>query len=331
MIYDGIEIQETKLSYDKILKNTLAQSDELTIRFINGLLGDNIPLDAEVTWLDKETVNDKNKGIVADFYPKIDGKIYSIELEGDDRGNMAIRVFKYAVGGAILHGTKATNAELNISFPQPCVVFLRNTANTPRRLTWNIDFFDGQKVSLQVPTILLGEMSIEEIVRRDLFPIGQFYLRTFEPLTKNKVEAFKEAATKLLESMRDAAERGVIPKYLAPEMQKVVREIAENTVQKSELEVDLAMTTNIVETLPWVDYKEVFRQIEERGEAKGRAEGQMQIALNLFYRRGKDTSKTELANTLRELGVSDEIIHAAIKQYESEHVKQPKKRTSPER
>jgi len=244
---------------------------------------------------------------------------------------MAIRVFKYAVGGAILHGTKVTNAELNISFPQPCVIFLRNTANTPRTLTWNIDFFDGQKVSLQVPTILLGEMSIEEIARRDLFPIGQFYLRTFEPLTKNKIDAFREAATELLESMRDAAERGAIPKYLAPEMQNIVREIAENTVQKSKMEVDLTMTTNIVETLPWVDYKEVFRKIEERGKAEGITEAQMQIALNLFNRRGKDTSKIELAKILRDQGISDEIIQSAIKQYEGELAKKQKKRSSPER
>ena len=33
------------------------------------------------------------------------------------------------------------------------------------------------------------------------------------------------------------------------------------------------MTTNIKETLPWVDYGEIFRKLEERGIAKGKAEG----------------------------------------------------------
>jgi hypothetical protein len=28
------------------------------------------------------------------------------------------------------------------------------------------------------------------------------------------------------------------------------------------------MTTNIVETLPWIDYKELYEKIEERGEEK---------------------------------------------------------------
>jgi len=72
-IINGIEVQPHELSYDKIIKNTLAQSDELTIRFINGLFGDSIPLDAPVAWLDKESVNDKHTAFVADFYPTLEG------------------------------------------------------------------------------------------------------------------------------------------------------------------------------------------------------------------------------------------------------------------
>ena len=69
MIINGIEIHQHQLSYDKIIKHTLEQSDEMTIRFINGLFGDNIPLTAPVEWLDKESVTDKHTAIVADFYP----------------------------------------------------------------------------------------------------------------------------------------------------------------------------------------------------------------------------------------------------------------------
>ena len=140
MIINGIELHQHQLSYDKIIKNTLEQSDEMTIRFINGLFGDNIPLTASVEWLDKESVSDKHTAIVADFYPRIDGRMYAIEVEQDSSGDMAVRVFKYTVGGAMLHGMTATKAELNITFPQPCVVFLNSTKNTPQELTWNIEF-----------------------------------------------------------------------------------------------------------------------------------------------------------------------------------------------
>jgi hypothetical protein len=190
MLIDGIEARQHKLSYDKIIKNTLSQSDELTIRFINGLLGDNIPLDAPVEWLDKESVTDSHTAVVADFYPKIDGKIYEIEIEQDGSGDMAVRVFKYTVGGAMLHGMASTKASLSVTFPQPCVVFLSSTKNTPRDLTWDIDFFDGQKVTLRVPVILLAELSVKEIAERDLLPIGQFYLRAFKA-DERKAESFE--------------------------------------------------------------------------------------------------------------------------------------------
>ena len=76
MIINGTEVSQHELSYDKIIKNTLAQSNEMTIRFINGLFGDNIPLTAPVEWLDKESVDNKYSAIVADFYPRIDGKTF---------------------------------------------------------------------------------------------------------------------------------------------------------------------------------------------------------------------------------------------------------------
>ena len=273
MIINGIEPQQHQLSYDKIIKNTLEQSDEMTIRFINGLFLDNIPLDAPVEWLDKESVTDKYTAIVADFYPRINGRMYAIEVEQDGSGDMAVRVFKYTVGGAILHSMTATKVELNITFPQPCVIFLNSSKNTPQKLKWNIEFFDGQKVTLQVPTIQLAELSVEEIARRDLLPIGQFYLRTFETLTEQKIESFKQAAASLLTELRNAIDNKTMSYHVALQMQDTIRKTMENAIVKSGQEVDITMTTNITETLPWIDYRELFEKLEERSKAVGRAEG----------------------------------------------------------
>jgi len=250
MIINGIEAQLHQLSYDKIIKNTLTQSDEMTIRFINGLLGDNIPLGAPVEWLDKESVTDRHTAIVADFYPKIDGKMYTLEIESDDRGGMSLRVFKYSVGGAMLHGMTATDADLDITFPQPCVVFLRSKADTPQKLSWNITFFDGQKVTLQVPVVRLAELSVEEIARRDLLPIGQFYLRTFETLTESKAEDFRAAAASLLTGLKDAVDHETIPHHVGMQMQDTIRKTWDNIVIRSKQEVGFTMDANIAETSP---------------------------------------------------------------------------------
>ena len=70
------------------------------------------------------------------------------------------------------------------------------------------------------------------------------------------------------------------------------------------------MTTDIVETLPWIDYREVFAEIEERGEAKGKAEMQVEIALKMFAQQS-GADQDVLIKAMKDLGISDAAIEAA--------------------
>ena len=75
------------------------------------------------------------------------------------------------------------------------------------------------------------------------------------------------------------------------------------------------METNIVETLPWIDYSEVFKKLEERGIAKGIAKGiykrDTEIAQRAFKRLDSGVDMSETINMLRDLGIADNIIKAA--------------------
>jgi hypothetical protein len=82
------------------------------------------------------------------------------------------------------------------------------------------------------------------------------------------------------------------------------------------MEVGFDMNTNIVETLPWIDYREVFQKIEERGEERGKVTRDIEIAMNAFRRAG--SSSTGAIETLRDLGISDDTIRNAHKQVETE-------------
>jgi hypothetical protein len=275
---DGQESQQ-QISYDQALKNTLKASSALTILFTNGLFGDDTPLDAPVEWLDKES-GDGGVGIIADMYPRIGGNLYSIESESDDRGGMAVRIFKYSVGGAIVHGMTATDAKLEITFPKPCVVFLRSGKNTPREITWDMRFFDGQNVTLKVPTIRLSDLSVREIAERNLFPIGQFYMRTFEPLNKSKLDGFREAFAELTSELKKSVDSGRIPYQIGLRMRDTIRETAGNALSRGELEKEdyIAMTSNIEETITWIDYDKIFAE----REAKAVEKNQFEIALVAF-------------------------------------------------
>ncbi|MDR1320294.1 MAG: hypothetical protein LBK56_02555 [Gracilibacteraceae bacterium] len=335
----GIETKPQNLSYDKAIKKTLTQSNELTIRFINGLFGDDIPLDAPVDWLGQETINDKNDAVIADFYPRIGGSMYHIEVEHDDNGDMALRVFKYMVGGAILHNMTATDSQLSITFPKPCVVFLKSRKNTPTTLTWNVKFFDGQAVTLRIPTIRLADLSVKEIAARNLLPIGQFYLRTFEPLTESKEKDFLEAAAALLKELKDSVDAGLVPHYIGLQMQDTIKAVISNTITRSRLEVGFDMNTNLVETLPWIDYREIFQKIEERGEKRGEERGEkrgeergkatrdMEIALNAI--RQVKPGRAVPIETLKSFGIAEDIIRNAQRQIETERAE--RRRSEPQR
>jgi len=80
----------------------------------------------------------------------------------------------------------------------------------------------------------------------------------------------------------------------------------ENTASKPQEVVGL----DIVETLPWIDYREAFTKVEECAIAKR----DMEIAQKMFAKQG--ASREKVAQQLRDLGVSDDIIDAARKQHE---------------
>jgi predicted transposase YdaD len=117
------------------------------------------------------------------------------------------------------------------------------------------------------------------------------------------------------------------------------------------MEVGFDMNTNIVETLPWIDYREIFQKIEERGEERGEKRGEkrgeergekrgekrgkvtrdMEIAMNAFRR--ARPGGIEVAETLKDFGISDDIIMNARSQVEMERAEElsEKKRPEPER
>ena len=87
------------------------------------------------------------------------------------------------------------------------------------------------------------------------------------------------------------------------------------------------MPTNILETLPWIDYREVFDRIEERGretgiaegkaegiaegKVEGKAENQMDVAMKAFARLGRGKDPDMVSQMLKDLDIPAHIIEAA--------------------
>jgi hypothetical protein len=92
----------------------------------------------------------------------------------------------------------ATDSEVTVKLPQPCVIFLKNKATTPQKLTWKIEFFGGQMVTLDIPTLRLAELSLKEIGERDLQFTIQYNLRT----VYNSLQQFTTFPSRLTFTMK---------------------------------------------------------------------------------------------------------------------------------
>ena len=265
--------QPNHLSFNDLTKMMLKRDDMLTIRFLGGLLDEEISPDAKVVWLDTQTHLDGGKIIISDSFPRVGEKMYAIEVEQAGYDNMAVRVFRYTVEGAMQHDMASEGkGEIFVTFPHPCVVFLSSTRNTPRELKWNLAFHDGQEITLNVPAVLLADMSVEEIARRNLFPIGQFYLRTFGKIGERNYEAFREQAKSLVAALKTAVKCGLVPSYLGAEMQNTIRQTIENKLALSGMEV-FDMPDNILETIEWIDFQQELDDAKEEGIEEGIEKG----------------------------------------------------------
>jgi len=309
---DDRKVEIRNLSYDKVIKRYLEDKCTL-IQFVNGVFEDNIPIDAEVIWHDKETVDESNTLRVADVYVRIGGRLFGIEFEQGDDTDISIKVFSYSLRGARRHGITSSRDSTTIEFPRVCVIFLRSTANTPRKLKWTYLFPDGQSIEQDVPVIRLEDLSVAEIRRRHLMPVGQFKLRTFEPLNKRNIDEFRATFTELETALTESIADGSMTREAAADMLNNIVDQYNNAVARTDMEVEPIMVTSITETIPWADYLSLFREgrAEGRaeGEAVGKAERDMDIAKAMF--RNSDSSPEVVAKNLRAAGISEEVIKEA--------------------
>jgi hypothetical protein len=320
MLVNGEEAKQYNLDHGRIIKKILKQSDELTIRFVNGLLGNTIPLDAKVYWLD----------IDAGYYLRINGLSYFIIVERDANASTPKRVFEHMYKGALWHDTVRKGSKTITTFPQPCVIFLKGSVNTPSELRLEISYFNGEKQVLYVPTTQLTELSVREIAERNLFPIGQFYLQKFEPLTENNLDDFNAASAGLLRALEDAVERKVIPYHRAIELYDTIYMTVQNIAATSDVkDANITVNTKLVDTFPWINYDEIFEKLKHESKTEGKTERDMEHALNAFKDGSIDPAL--VVKLLKIQGIPDETIAEAQKHVQTEHQRQARRRSNQER
>jgi hypothetical protein len=215
------EVQNENLSFDNMVKELLGEtSKENVIRFINFLYGADFSLDSEVTRLATETHN-KGAERRSDIMLMVNDRVYHIEVESNDKNTeMVFRMFDYGYRHAITQGITTAMGSLELNFPDPIIIYLRNSDKTPTEFTVKLNFTSKESFTYKIPVKRIGDYTPEILRDGSLFAIGQFYPMKYENLLSKEHDEeterrYADELTSIFDWIGEEIQKGTISKGYA--------------------------------------------------------------------------------------------------------------------
>ena len=199
--------------YDATFQSLKSRHQRLFIAVINECFGKHYPLDSKVTTLpSRNTFHNPEKTDTegnleereSDFLLCVCGDYYLLECQTYDDGSMSLRLAEYTFLAARSIAQNAGMYEQGyISLPLPhfTVIYVKNTPQTPRTTTIELQFPGGERYAYSSENVFLIDLTKEEIIRKKLFVYIPFYIARYEKELKSEKDY--EKAVKDLEYFRD--------------------------------------------------------------------------------------------------------------------------------
>ena len=213
------DIQNEAINFDSMVKELLEESSkENVIRFINTLYNENFPLDSRVTRLATET-NNQGEQRRSDIMIMINEREFHAEVQSTPDSTMVFRMFDYGYRHALMNKIMTADS-LELNFPDPIVIFLRNTERTPTEFTVKLNFTNTDSFSYKIPVKRIGDYTPESLIDGSLYAIGPFYPMKYEKeLSGEHSEESEQRFTSEINSLYDWIEgkvkKGEISKEFA--------------------------------------------------------------------------------------------------------------------
>ena len=135
--------------FDDVFRTMIEKMPYLAVPLINEVFHTSYPEDVKITQLRNEH-QQKDGEIITDSCLLIGKKMYHIECQSTDDTTMAIRMIEYDFAISIEHAEKQ-GRRYRIEFPKSCVLFLRNSENTP-------DYLEAEAVRKGLGDIMGGKV-----------------------------------------------------------------------------------------------------------------------------------------------------------------------------
>ena len=310
----------TKTNYDGIAKQLLDYlNDENIIRFINFVFSKNFSTDSNIVRLAAETYDSDTKQKRCDYYIRIENEFFLIEFQSYDDTDMAMRIFEYGVRGARLH-SKITDSRdrIVIQLPEPVVFFLRKDGKALETLSVEINIpKQDRSFEYTAKAVYVEDFTFSELIQNYMFPVIPFHCMKFEkvlyyPHTEHDEKDILEEFEDNYKTLKEAFFASIIEKadfkYIVDAMVKVFEGVIKRAKMKNmlhnEKEAKKTMERIIDEPIEMFDIYKALADSRDEGRNEGRNEG---------WNEGRNKGRSEMIEGMREIGLSEEQIQAALK------------------
>lgn len=300
-------------TYDDVHRTLLTDCKELVIAIVNEIFHTQytgkekvILLQNEVFLRQQETeekkITDSSFKIVS-----MDGQAswYHLECQSTTDGSMIVRMWEYDSQIALQNGEWTTN-QLEVTFPESAVLYLRHKENTPDVMKMVIHT-PGGSVSYDVPILKVQQYSIDEIFEKKLYYLIPFYIFSYEKNfslyeeDKDKLRELTTIYSEISKRLQQCNETGTITEYTKLtiiEMSKRVIDAIAEKYQHVKEGVENAMGGKILE----YEAKNILIQ--------GRQENGIEVFLRALEKGFTQVDAQELA------GIDEQTVEIALKQKE---------------
>ncbi|GHU48948.1 hypothetical protein FACS1894200_06890 [Spirochaetia bacterium] len=135
-----------------------------------------ISLDEELVYLSTETVTDELGRTISDIIIAIGAKLYLIEAQIENDGNMAVRIFQYVYADALKRKKADEDGGIRITFPVAKVLYWEPTGSTSDKTTLHLKFPSGNTEDYEVESFKYLNYSIAQLEERKMSLLLPFYV-----------------------------------------------------------------------------------------------------------------------------------------------------------
>ena len=197
-----MSIKKHNTDFDDVFRTIVEKMPQLVIALINEVFKTKYQNDVEFRQLRNEHMEEEGK-IVTDSIFVIGSKTYHIECQSFDDDTMALRMIEYDFAIALDNPIK-DGRTFEINFPESCVLYLRNTKNTPDVLEVKVNLPGEKSFVYECKTIKLANYTSSDIFEKHLLLLLPYYIMNYES-QKKAIEEDADKLNALLDEYRNIA------------------------------------------------------------------------------------------------------------------------------